>query len=188
MHIWDRLELSRARMDDLRHLLSFVYKPVSDTYDAIALWRNPFNSDDCVSMPALVGRAGRERLFGELAEMGEIHVGENGRCERDAVKCASQLYSRFSLARRSDFTPSRPARPILFFDGTGGSLGKCICHAELGSADFVGESKQSRPSSRTAGRARTLCRKLSPPPRPGGRDEVPEIRGVFLFHTQVNTL
>ena len=80
----------------------------------------------------------------QLADEGEIHVGENGRCERDACKCAAQLYSRFSRAMRSNFSPERPARPILFFDGTGGSLGKGICHAELGSADFTGDCKQSR--------------------------------------------
>ena len=39
-----------------------------------------------------------------------------------------------------------PARPILFFDGTGGSLGKGITHAEIGSADFTGTCKQSRNS------------------------------------------
>ena len=95
-------------------------------------------------MPCIVGRAGREKLFVQLADEGEIHVGENGRCERDACKCAAQLYSRFSRAMRSNFSPERPARPILFFYGTGGSLGKGICHAELGSADFTGDCKQSR--------------------------------------------
>ena len=91
-----------------------------------------------------MGRAARERLFNSLAEEGEITVGENGRCERDAIKCVALLYSRFSAAMRNDFSSARPARPILIFDGTGGSLGKGICHAEMGSADFIGECKQSR--------------------------------------------
>ena len=47
---------------------------------------------------------------------------------------------------RTDFSATRPARPILFFDGTGGSLGKGITHAEIGSADFTGTCKQSRNS------------------------------------------
>lgn len=144
VHIWDRLELSRNRMDDLRHLLSFVYKPLTDKYEQIMVWQNPHDENDQLEMPCLVGRAGREKLFGKMAEEGEISVGENGRCERDACKCAAQLYSRFSRAMRSDFSPARPARPIFIFDGTGGSLGKGICHAELGSADFTGECKQSR--------------------------------------------
>ena len=88
-------------------------------------------------------RAG-ETLFRQLADACEITVGESGRCERDAVTCAAQLYSRFRLAMRSDFSRHRPARPVLYFDGTGGSLGKGIAHAELGSADFAGDCKQSR--------------------------------------------
>ena len=144
LHIWDRLELSRARMDDLRHLLSFVYDALSDSYERIILWQNEHDPSDFIAMPPLVGRDGRERLFGRLAAEGEITVGENGRCERDARRCVSLLYSRFSRAIRSDFTRERPARPILFFDGTGGSLGKGICHAEVGSADFDGDVKQSR--------------------------------------------
>ena len=144
VHVWDRLELSRARMDDLRHLLSFIYQPLCDSYQPIMLWVNAHDPTDSIAMPALVGRAGRERLFWSLAGEGEITVGENGRCERDANSCASQLYSRFARAMRSDFSSARPARPILFFDGTGGSLGKGICHAELGSADFSGDCKQSR--------------------------------------------
>ena len=45
---------------------------------------------------------------------------------------------------RSDYSVERPARPVYYFDGTGGSLGKGISHAELGSADFTGGCKQSR--------------------------------------------
>jgi hypothetical protein len=106
--------------------------------------RTAHDPTDSLSMTALVGRDGRERLFGRLAEEGEITVGDNGRCERDAARCAELMYSKFSGAMRSDLSPSRPARPILFFDGTGGSLGKGICHAEIGSADFTGDCKQSR--------------------------------------------
>ena len=53
-------------------------------------------------------------------------------------------YSNFSEAMRDDFTTKRPAQPLLFVDGTGGSLGKGVCHSELGSADFAGDCKQSR--------------------------------------------
>ena len=146
IHLWDRLELSRRRMDDLMHLLSFVYRPLSDTYERIVVWQHPSNKNDVLYSPAIVGRAGREADFAELADAAGIQVGEDGRCQRDAVKCANEMYSRFSRAMRHDFSTRRPARPILFFDGTGGSLGKGICHAEIGSADFTGSCKQSRAS------------------------------------------
>ena len=144
VHLWDRLELSSRRMDDLRHLLSFVYRPLSSTYDPIVVWRNAHDENGFLPMPSIVGRAGREKLYAKLSAKEGITVGDNGRCERDACKCAGQLYSRFARAMRSNFSPTRPARPILYFDGTGGSLGKGICHVELGSADFAGECKQSR--------------------------------------------
>eukprot|EP00965_Chrysotila_dentata_P101842 3361978-Pleurochrysis_carterae.AAC.1 len=32
VHLWDRLELSRSQCETLRHLLSFVYDPDSDSY------------------------------------------------------------------------------------------------------------------------------------------------------------
>jgi hypothetical protein len=144
VHLWDRLELSRSRMDDLRHLLSFEYDPISDAYNPITVWVNPGCATEILTMPCVVGRAGRERLFAKLATDCEIHVGENGRCERDATRCASEVYSRFANAMRSDFSLSRPARPVLYFDGTGGSLGKGIAHAELGSTDFTGDCFQSR--------------------------------------------
>ena len=144
VHIWDRLSLSRSKMDDLRHLLSSLYQPESDSYSRIRVWQNPTDPNDFLEMPYLVGRAGREKLFNQLADECEIMVGENGRCERDACACATQMYSRFRLAMRDNFSCDRPARPILYFDGTGGSLGKGITHAELGSADFDGDCKQSR--------------------------------------------
>jgi hypothetical protein len=144
VHLWDRLELSSRRMDDLGHLLSSEYNPATDEFDVLRVWENPDDPTDFVPMRRLVGRSGREHLFAELADRCEITVGEGGRCERDARRCASQLYSRYSRAMRSNFSPQRPARPILYFDGTGGSLGKGIAHAELGSADFTGDCKQSR--------------------------------------------
>ena len=144
LHIWDRLELSRARMDDLRHLLSFQYDPETDSYMPIRVWQSASDPEVYEDMPRIVGRAGRERLFGTLAGEAQITVGDNGRCERDAGRCCTQMYSRFHRAMRSDFSDDRPARPILYFDGTGGSLGRGICHAEIGSADFSGGVKQSR--------------------------------------------
>lgn len=95
-------------------------------------------------MPAIVGRFGRQQLFNQMANDCGITVGDNGRCERDATRCVRMMYSRFSRAMRTDFHEARPARPILYFDGTGGSLGKGIAHAELGAADFTGDCKQSR--------------------------------------------
>ena len=144
VHIWDRMELSREKMETLRHLLSFIYDPLTDRYNQLKAWVHPTNPADFIAGPCLAGRHNREKLVNELADACEICVGDNGRCERDAVKCASQLYSNFRLAMRTHFSPQRPARPIFLFDGTGGALGKGICHAELGSADFAGECSQSR--------------------------------------------
>lgn len=138
VHIWDRLELSREKMETLRHLLSFIYDPGSDKYMNIRVWHNPYDPNDRINAPSLVGRFGREKLFNELLEKCEVTVGTNGRCERDAVRCVSLLYSRFHAAMRDDFSDARPARPIMYFDGTGGSLGKGISHSEIGSADFAG--------------------------------------------------
>ena len=144
VHVWDRLGLSSRRMDVLRHLLSFMYDPLADTYNGIAVWTNLHDSADVVHMPSIVGRPGREACFAALAAEGEIIVGDDGRCERDAGKCAGHLYSRFARAMRKDYSRSWPARPIFFFNGTGGSLGRGICHAELGSVDFIGDCTQSR--------------------------------------------
>ena len=41
VHVWDRLGLSRSRMDDLRHLLSFRYMPLTDSYKRLHVWVNP---------------------------------------------------------------------------------------------------------------------------------------------------
>ena len=144
VHIWDRLELSRSNMEVLRHLLSFIYEPLTDSYDPIVAWTNPHDSHDVVLAACLVGRYSREKLYHELVADCEITVGDNGRCERDAVVLTSALYTNYRKALRTDYTLTRPAHPILFFDGTGGSLGKGVCHAEIGSADFLGDCLQSR--------------------------------------------
>lgn len=59
VHLWDRLELSRDRMEMLRHLLSFTYNSASDKYNPIPVWTNPWKKDDVISAPAIVGRFGR---------------------------------------------------------------------------------------------------------------------------------
>ena len=144
VHVWDRLSLSREHMEILRHLLSFIYDPVARIYRPIPIWVNPDDDTDVENVPCLVGRYKREKLFHELADACLIKVGANGRCERDARVCATDLYSNFAAALRKDFSAERPARPVLYFDGTGGSLGKGICHAEIGSANFTGDCRQSR--------------------------------------------
>ena len=129
--VYTAVELSRANREVLRHLLSFIYDADTDTYDAICAWINPYDPDDVVLTASLVhvGRHRREKLYHQLVADCEITVGENGRCERDAVKLASALYLNFRQALRSVYSTERPARPILFFDGTtGGSLGKGISH------------------------------------------------------------
>ena len=55
-----------------------------------------------------------------------------------------QMYTRFARAMRSNFSPERPAQPVLYLDATGASLGRGITHVEAGSADFDGTAKQSR--------------------------------------------
>ena len=56
--------------------------------------------------------------------------------------------TNFAPALRATYSAFRPAQPVLFLDGTGGALGRGICHAELGCADFVAvgdaDAKQSR--------------------------------------------
>ena len=43
VHIWDRLGLSRRDMDTLRHLLSYVYDPLSDNYVPIKVRAPPLS-------------------------------------------------------------------------------------------------------------------------------------------------
>ena len=77
-----------------------------------------------------------------------IMVGDNGRCERDVIACTSLLYSNYSAALRPVYTRERPAQPVLYLDGTGGAVGRGICHVEIGCADFIAvgdsDAKQSR--------------------------------------------
>ena len=148
VHVWDRLELSRSQMETLSHLLSYKYEPIEDRYERIVAWEHPRDSSDFLLTPVLAGRVQREKMYAEIVLEMNISVGENGRCERDATECASLLYTKYYKALRKDYSTARPAQPILFLDGTGGPLGKGICHGELGCADFmaVGDSdaKQSR--------------------------------------------
>ena len=148
VHVWDRLELSRSQMETLRHLLSFRYEPIADKYEPVVVWRCNDDDQDVLLTPVLAGRKAREREFNRIAATMNITVGENGRVERDAVECTSRLYSNFARALRKDYSTDRPAQPILFLDGTGGALGRGICHGTIGCADFVAvgdcDAKQSR--------------------------------------------
>ena len=148
VHIWDRLELSRSQMETLRHLLSFSYDAEADKYIPIPIWVNPFNETDYVSALKLTGRVLREREYLSIVDSLGIAVGENGRCERDVIKCTSLLYSNYAMALREEYSNERPAQPVLFLDGTGGALNRGITHAEMGCADFIAvgdsDAKQSR--------------------------------------------
>ena len=148
IHLWDRLDLSRAKMETLRHLLSFTYIPATDKYEPIHVWDRPSDASDFVLAPTVASRWPREKLYATLAAEQNIVVGLNGRCERDVIEASSRLYSNYQPALRKVYTASRPAQPILFLDGTGGALGRGICHGELGCADFVAvgdsDAKQSR--------------------------------------------
>ena len=148
VHVWDRLELSRSQMETLRHLLSFIYDPGADKYIPIKAYVNPNDDHDYVLVAKMASRQRREKEYQEIASTMNIVVGSNGRCERDAVECTSRLYSNYARALRDVYTDERPAQPVLFLDGTGGALGRGICHGTIGCADFkkVGDcdAKQSR--------------------------------------------
>ena len=148
VHIWDRLELSRRQMEKLHHLLSYIYDPVTDSYAQIRVWENPFDKKDYVLTARLASREKREAEYRDIAEEMDIVVGANGRCERDAVQLTQLLYTNYAGALREVYTMQRPAQPILFLDGTGGALGRGICHGEMGCADFKKsgdtDAKQSR--------------------------------------------
>jgi hypothetical protein len=137
VHVWDRLELSRSQMQTLTNLLSFVFDPESNDYVPIRVWENPNDQNDFVLTARLAGRHAREREFDAIASTMDITVGANGRVERDAIKCTSLLYSNYAAALRKTYSADRPAQPVLFLDGTGGSLGRGICHGEIGCADFI---------------------------------------------------
>ena len=144
VHVWDRLALSREDFETLRHLLSFVYDADSDKYVPLKLWQNPDEPNDFVVSARLPSRQAREKEYNALAADCEILVGSKGNCERCAIRAASQLYSNYRQALRQEYTAERPALTVLVLDGTGGALGRGVCHCELGSADFVGDCKQSR--------------------------------------------
>ena len=119
VHVWDRLELSRTQMETLTHLLSFIYNPVTDAYEPICIWENPYDPTDFVLAARLAGRWSREREYHAIASNMNIVVGANGRCERDAVKCTSLLYANYAAALRTDYSSERPAQPVLYLDGKG---------------------------------------------------------------------
>ena len=144
VHLWDRLELSDSKMETLRHLLSFVYDPVKDHYDPIKIWVNPNDEDDYLIMTKIASRPARKKEFDAIADECAIVVGPDGHCQRDSVAMVDQMYSRFSRAMRTNFTPDRPAQPVLYLDATGACLGRGITHVEAGSADFDGSARQSR--------------------------------------------
>ena len=144
--LWDRLELSRRECENMRNLLSFKYHPQPlDKYIPLRLWENPDDPDDFVAFPILPGRYARENEYAALAAAAQIQVSPSGNsCQRDAVVAASELYSAYGAAMRTNYSLHRPAQPTFLFDGTGQSLGKGLCHAEMGSADFTGDTRQSR--------------------------------------------
>lgn len=145
VHLWERLNLSRSECETQRHLLSFKYHPAPrDVYEPLLLWQNPTDPEDCVPFPILPGRYAREREHAAIAADTGTVVDAFGSCQRDARVAASELYSAYKEAMRSNFSDARPAQPVFMFDGTGQSLGKGLCHAELGSADFYGKVRQSR--------------------------------------------
>ena len=145
LHVWDKLDLSRSQFDNLRYLLSFIFNPQTSKYEPIKVWEDPDDPKSFVVSAQLASRWPRERLYHEICDAAGIIVSsQTGRCERDAVKLVSDMYSNFQCAMRDEFTLDRPAQPFLYVDGTGGSLGKGIGHAELGSADFANGVKQSR--------------------------------------------
>ena len=145
VHLWERLNLSRSECETQRHLLSFKYLPFpQDLYEPLLLWQNPADPEDCVPFPILPGRYAREREHAAIAAETGTVVDAFGNCQRDARVAASEMYSAYKEAMRTNFSEHRPAQPVFMFDGTGQSLGKGLCHAELGSADFQGECLQSR--------------------------------------------
>ena len=142
------LELSDSKMETLRHLLSHVYDPETDHFVPIRVWENPEDNTDFVLTATLASRPSRKREFASIADEQGIVVSENGRCERDAIECTRRLYSNYRNALRQVYDVQRPAQPILFLDGAGGSLNRGICHGEMGCADFIAvgdsDAKQSR--------------------------------------------
>ena len=133
-------------METLRHLLSFTYDRGSNQYKPIKVWENPHDESDFLVMTQLAGRRARHKDFNAIAGTCGIVVGADGHCQRDTVELINTMYSRYKGAMRSNFSSSRPAQPVLYLDATGASLGRGVTHAEVGSADFDGDAKQSRSS------------------------------------------
>ena len=172
VHLWDRLELSRRECDTQRHLLSCMYYPSIDKYVPLHMWTNPMDPDDFVEFPMLPGRYLREKEYEKIAASGQIVVSSDGRsCQRNACLAATELYSSYAQAMRSNFSQHRPARPVYLFDGTGQSLGRGLCHSEMGSADFVGDCKQSRQT-------------LQPLQASEGNDHAVSIRETMAYATK----
>jgi hypothetical protein len=112
---------------------------------------NPNDERDYLVMAQLASTQRWKAEFQGLAEECNICVGANGKCQRDSIELTDTMYSRFRGAMRSNFSAERPARPVLYLDATGASLGRGITHAEIGSADFAGDCKQSRSTLAPAG-------------------------------------
>ena len=171
VHLWDRLELSRNGCELLRHVLSHRYDPDKDHYDTLHVWKNQDDETDCIRFPVLPGRVEREREYARLADLCEINISDTGNCQRDASMAAADMYSNYQHALRTNFTTRRPAQPIFMFDGTGQSLGRGLCHAELGCADFIGDCMQSRKT-------------LQPLQAAEGDDHALSIRDSMMYTTQ----
>ena len=125
VHLQTRLDLSRDGMDRLRHLLSFIYCPVADSYMPIKVWVNPTDTTDCVETAQLVGRTLREREYKVIADSCGVAVCANtGRCERDTKRVSEQMYDKYALAMRTNFSETRPAQPVFYIDATGSGLGR----------------------------------------------------------------
>mmetsp|Transcript_13806 Transcript_13806/g.29915 ORF Transcript_13806/g.29915 Transcript_13806/m.29915 type:complete len:277 (+) Transcript_13806:201-1031(+) len=140
--MWDKLDLSRSQFETLRHLLSFVYDPTQEQYKPTVVWKDENDPKVCVLACRLAPRVTCERLYNEIADAAGVVVSPvTGRCEQDCQKLTR--YMNFKQAMRDDFSAERSAQPFFYVDGTGGSLGKGICHAEIGSAYFAG-AKQLR--------------------------------------------
>eukprot|EP00965_Chrysotila_dentata_P056186 1863001-Pleurochrysis_carterae.AAC.1 len=132
VHVWDRLELSRSKMETLRHLLSYVFDAEADTYRPIRIWENPNDSTDFLVMTQLASRQSREKEFSSMAAECNIIIGSDGHCQRDATELVKGMYKNFKNAMRNNFSLHRPAMPVLYLDATGAALGRGVTHCEIG--------------------------------------------------------
>ena len=67
-------------------------------------------------------------------------------CEGDTKRVSEQMYAKYQRAMRTNYSEARPAQPVFYIDATGSGLGRGLTHAEMGSADFIGNAFQSRSS------------------------------------------